>query len=160
MSAQDANVWRRVEVDVVEVGCRDGVVVGSLDVTGFEDPTVSPWAQADQDPVRVIVHGDFAAPAALIQLQPNDAAAKVDALPREPQQLAAAKPSVQCHGHGGTQQVELAPIRLDRALPRFGGQIAAGRLPQRDAGALSFLGLDIARESPQCSTAHEQRVCR
>ena len=84
-----------VEVDVVELGRRDGVVVGSLDIAGLEDPTVSLRAEADKGPVRVVVHRNFAAPPALGELQPDDAAAEVDALPREPQQLAATEAGVQ-----------------------------------------------------------------
>lgn len=83
MTAQDANVWRSVwKVDVVELGRRDRVVVGGLDIAGLEDPTVSFRAEVDKGLVRVVVHRDFAAPPALGQLQPNDAAAEVDALPR------------------------------------------------------------------------------
>jgi len=83
MTAQDANVWRRV--------------------SGLEDPTVSLRAEADKGPVRVVVHRHFAAPAALGQLQPDDAAAEVDALPRELQQFAATEAGVQRHGHRGAQ---------------------------------------------------------
>ena len=43
----------------------------------------------------------------------------------------------------GLEEVELAPIRLERALPRFGGQVAVSCLRQRDSGPLRLLGFDL-----------------
>jgi hypothetical protein len=82
-------VAQGVEVDVVELGDLDGVVVSRLNVAGLEDSACGLRSKADQRAVRVVVHRDFAAPAALRHLKADDTAAQVDALPCQSEQLAA-----------------------------------------------------------------------
>jgi hypothetical protein len=43
----------------------------------------------------------------------------------------------------GPEQLQLPPIRLDRALAHLAGQVTVSRLRQRDAGAFRFLRLDL-----------------